>query len=269
MIDHDAARRTGATAIDFELEPAERADSMAICARVPPAARSWPTGHRCDQAEQPRPGSGTRRGPGGHRDRRRAPRCGGRSTPVLLAAAAILVLAAVGGAAIGVGALPRPAGPEAAAAAPVGRAVHWSTDVVDLAADDLWLEVGGQVVVPPDDREIKISSDAGTPQKWTLEVAWNAGRTEMRIEPVLRRRRRRLAGRRGAHYDGGSRVTGWRPARSRSGRQPAPRSVATSTSRSRTAAARTPARVAWSCAGCGSRRAAAASPRCLEARSPH
>ncbi len=186
MIDHDAARRSGATAIDFELEPAERADlddHLYTCA----ACRAFTADLATDATRL----SNLDLGPVPVAVRADIAivaerRGGGRSTPVLLAAAAILVLAVVGGAAIGVGALPRPAGPEAAAAAPVGRAVHWSTEVVDLAADDLWLEVGGQVVVPPDDREIKISSDAGTPQKWTLEVAWNAGRTEMRINLYFR-----------------------------------------------------------------------------------
>ncbi len=181
MIDHDAARRAGATAIDFELEPDERADldgHLRTCA----ACRAF----MADLATDATRLSNLDLGPvpiavradiaivAERRGR------GGRSTPVLLAAAALLGLVIVGGTAIGVGALPHPAaGPETVT--PVGRAVHWSTEVVDLAADDLWLEVGGQVVIPPDDREIKISSDPGTPQKWTLEVAWNAGRTEMRI----------------------------------------------------------------------------------------
>jgi len=182
MIDHDAARRAGATAIDFELDPDERAGldgHLGTCA----ACRAFMAGLATDATRL----RSLDLGPvpvavradvaiAAERHGRRGP-----STPVLLAAAAILILALAGGAAIGVGS-GRPgiaSGPDPAAA--VGRAVHWTTDVVDFAADDLWIEVGGQVVVPPDDREIKISSDAGTPQKWTLEVAWNAGRTEMRM----------------------------------------------------------------------------------------
>jgi hypothetical protein len=101
------------------------------------------------------------------------------SGPVLLAAAALLIVAVVSGVAAGAGAL---SGDRGGVVERVGRPVHWITEVVDLAAEDLWLQVaGGRIVVPPDDSRIKVSSDPGNPAYWTLEVAWMAGQVEMRI----------------------------------------------------------------------------------------
>lgn len=182
MIGHDVARRSAASAIDFELRPDEQAEldahlrSCATCRAVTAGLAADAAGlHNLDLGPVPM----TVRADVAIRAERHG--SGGRTWTVLLATAALLVLVIVGGAAVGIGG--RRGGPEGdpAAAPPVGRAVHWSTDVVDLEADDLWLQVGGQVVVPPDDREVRISSDPGDPGYWTLEVSWVADRVEQRI----------------------------------------------------------------------------------------
>jgi hypothetical protein len=93
-----------------------------------------------------------------------------------LAAATVLLIVALG-ASVFVGA----GSGEGADTAPVGRAVHWTTPVVDLVADDLWIEAAGRVWVPPDDTLMKVSSDPGDRSRWTLELAWAADDVEMRM----------------------------------------------------------------------------------------
>jgi hypothetical protein len=100
---------------------------------------------------------------------------------VLLAAAALLAIAVFGGIAAGVGGRPGDGDGSPDVVPDVGRAVHWTTPVVDLAADDLWLEVGGRTLAPPPDRDLTVRSDPGTPTSWTLEVTWQQGQVEQRI----------------------------------------------------------------------------------------
>ncbi len=181
MIDHGTACRSTVTALDFDLDAEERAnleDHLRTCA----ACRAFSSGLASDAAAM----RDLDLGPvpikvradiaivAEHRGRGR-----GGSRPVLLAAAALLVIAVVGGVAAGVGALP---GDRGGAIEQVGRPVHWTTDVVDLSAEDVWLQVaGGRIVVPPDERQLAVSSDPGDARKWTLEVTWMAGAIEMRI----------------------------------------------------------------------------------------
>lgn len=180
MIDHGTARRASATALDFDLDAEERThleDHLRTCA----ACRGFSAGLAADAAAMRELDLGpvpiaVRADIAIVAERRDRGRRG--SGPVLLAAAALLVVAVIGGVAAGVGALP---GDRGGAVERIGRPVHWTTGVVDLSAEDLWLQVGGQVLVPPDDREIKVSSDPGDAGYWTLEITWMAGKVEMRI----------------------------------------------------------------------------------------
>lgn len=180
MIDHGTARRASATALDFDLDADERAhleDHLRTCA----ACRAFSSGLASDAAAMrdldlgPVP-IAVRADIAIVAERRDRGRRG--SGPVLLAAAVLLIVAVVGGVAVGAGAL---SGDRGGVVERMGRSVHWTTEVVDLSAEDLFLQVGGQVVVPPDDGQIKVSSDPGDAQYWTLEVVWMAGQVEMRI----------------------------------------------------------------------------------------
>lgn len=181
MIDHGTARRASATALDFDLDAEERSnleDHLRTCA----ACRAFSSGLASDAAAMRELDLGpvpitVRAHVAIVAERRERGRRG--SGPVLLAAAALLVVAVIGGVAAGAGAL---SGDRGGVVERVGRSVHWTTEVVDLAAEDLWLQVaGGQIVVPPDDTQVKVSSDPGDAQNWTLEVTWMAGQVEMRI----------------------------------------------------------------------------------------
>lgn len=179
MIDHEEARRLSATALDFDLEPAER-DDLDAHVRSCAACRQFSADLASDAAAL----RGLDLGPVRIDVRARLAiateqRGRRRSGPVLLAAAVLLAIAVFGGIAAGVGGRPGD-GPSDVVPA-VGRAVHWTTPVVDLAADDLWLEVAGRTVAPPPDRELTLQSDPGTPTYWTLEVTWQQGPVEQRI----------------------------------------------------------------------------------------
>lgn len=180
MIDHGTARRASAAALDFDLDAEERSnleDHLRRCA----ACRAFSSGLASDAAAMRELDLGpvpitVRANIAIVAERRERGRRG--SGPVLLAAAALLVVVVVGGVAVGAGAL---SGDRGGLVERVGRPVHWTTEVVDLSAEDLWLQVGGQVVVPPDDNQIQVHSDPGDAGYWTLEIAWMAGQVEMRI----------------------------------------------------------------------------------------
>ncbi len=180
MIDHGTARRASATALDFDLDAEERMnleDHLRTCA----ACRGFSTGLVADAAAMRDLDLGPvpitiRADIAIVAERRDRGRRG--SGPVLLAAAALLIVAVVGGVAAGAGAL---SGDRGGAVERIGRAVHWTTEVVDLAAEDLWLQVGGQVVVPPDDGQIEVHSDPGDATYWTLEITWAKGPVKQRI----------------------------------------------------------------------------------------
>jgi hypothetical protein len=178
MIDHGTARRLAATDLDFPLDAPERATldlhvtSCVACQTqvaglrrdavmlreldlgpVPIAVRA----HVAIAAE--RPGSGL------------------NSWWVTLVAAALLLIATIGG----VGFVGTGAGEGDRQPARVGRSVHWTTQVVDLVAQDLWIEAAERRFVPPPDRQLKIISDPGNKTRWTLEVVWLDGDVEMHL----------------------------------------------------------------------------------------
>ena len=178
MIDHVAARRLSATAIDFELDTTER-DERDAHLRECLDCRTTSSVYRIDAGRLRELDYGTV--PAAVRARvaitaERGDRSASRGW-VLLAAAALLLLAVVGGLAGGVG---RGDGGEVVDR--VGRAIDWSTEVVALEAADFYLEANGRVWVPPEDAAVSVSSDPGTwGGYWTLEITWMDGPVEQRM----------------------------------------------------------------------------------------
>lgn len=174
MIDHETARRLAATAIDFPLDADERA-AHDVHLRSCSACRARESDLRRDAAML----SDLDLGPvpitvRAHVAIAAEPPGGGISPRwMMLAAAAILLIAVVGAGIF--------AGAGGTGPGPIGRSVHWTTPVVDLVAQDLWIEAAGRRFVPPRDSQLKLSSDPGDKTRWTLEVTWFDGDVEMRI----------------------------------------------------------------------------------------
>ncbi len=174
MIDHQTARRLAATAIDFPLDADERAVHD-LHVRSCSACRAREADLRRDAAML----SDLDLGPVPISVRAHvaiaAEAPGGGLSPrwVMLAAAAILLIAVVGAGIF--------AGAGATGPGRIGRSVHWTTPVVDLVAQDLWIEAAGRRFVPPQDGQLEVDSDPGDATRWTLEVTWFDGDVEMRI----------------------------------------------------------------------------------------
>jgi len=174
MNDHLRARTLAATSLDFELQPAGRADldaHLRDCAACRHAAANL----RAD-AERLR---GLDFGVVPERVRGRVaavahPGIAARPSLVLLAAGLLLILATFA-AALGAGALLGERRSVPTYVAPI----HWQTQVVSLTADELRIETGGQRFVGAE--PIAVSSDPGTLTYRTLELTWHENGREMRI----------------------------------------------------------------------------------------
>ena len=114
---------------------------------------------------------------------------GGGSRTIALIAAVALLVAAVVGASLGVGAyISRDSDPisqaspesDAALLAAKDKRILWSTEVVMLGADRVTLEANGATLHAETD-QIQIRSDPGSRTYWTLEVTWLEAGLEQRI----------------------------------------------------------------------------------------
>ena len=75
---------------------------------------------------------------------------------------------------------PSPSVPGGAPSATPPPAVHWTTPVVDLAADAFSIEANG-LVFTTEGIEPQVHSDPGGPDYWTLEVEWTEQDLEQRL----------------------------------------------------------------------------------------
>lgn len=76
---------------------------------------------------------------------------------------------------------PDPSTPGAAPSASPVAAIHWSTSVVDLAADAFSLEANELVFTQEDGMPSSVSSDPGGSDYWTLEIVWTEHDREQRL----------------------------------------------------------------------------------------
>lgn len=75
---------------------------------------------------------------------------------------------------------PAPSVPGAAPSASPPPAIHWTTPVVDLAADAFSVEAN-DLVFTTEGAEPQVHSDPGGPDYWTLEVEWTEQDLEQRL----------------------------------------------------------------------------------------
>jgi hypothetical protein len=166
MIDHVAARRLAATAIDLRLETDEATEldrHLATC----PACRNVSTALSRDAAALRHLDLGpvpiaVRADVAIAADR-------GRSGPVgrwgaLVVLAALLVVALGGGALGGIGSGKAPGNPAFAA-----QAVDWRTGLIDVHASDLWIQVGDRRLTTTSDAAVKAAPGQDSR---TLEALW-------------------------------------------------------------------------------------------------
>lgn len=170
MIDHVAARRLAATAIDAPLEPFEATDLDAHLASCP-ACRSVSEAFARDAAALTHFDLGPV--PFAVRaDVAIAAERNGRGNPVgrwvgLVAVGALLVLALGSGAFSTVGGR---GSAESDAANVPANPIHWETGAIDLQASDFWIQTAtGRVPASGSRPTIKAAPDGGS---WTLEVVW-------------------------------------------------------------------------------------------------
>ncbi|MFL5687884.1 MAG: anti-sigma factor family protein, partial [Chloroflexota bacterium] len=185
MIDHEIARRSFATSLDFALEPADR-DALdahlADCA----SCRAFTASVRGDAAVL----RGLDSGPVPIAVRANiaiAAERGRGSNPigrwVGIAVVGAILVATLGAGALGIGgrlsglAVPDPSEP---AGANVTNQIEWKTDVVALTARKFEIDVRGKTFLAATPK-VKVDSDPGTLTYRTLEAAWQENGVEMRM----------------------------------------------------------------------------------------
>jgi hypothetical protein len=178
MIDHLAARRSLATAVDFSL-PDGDADALTNHLRTCSACRSFDAALRVDAATLrglefgPVPAS-VRAKVAAAADR--PARGDGLGRWIVLVGVGALLLAALGGGALGVGS--RPTAGLGANQLPI----QWHTQVVDFAATSLRIEADGQAfVLGSGASPVDVQSDPGNATSRTLEATWREHGVEMRL----------------------------------------------------------------------------------------
>lgn len=187
MIDHETARRSFATSLDFALVPDEREALDAHLAGCP-TCRAFTTALRGDAAVL----RDLEAGPVPAAVRANiavAAERGRSSNPIArwvgIAVVAVLLLGALGAGALGVGGRPGGQGTPGDAAGASGTPVDdlqvvWKTEVVALMAREFAIDVGGKTYragVP----RVDLNSDPGTLTYRTLEVTWQENGVEMRL----------------------------------------------------------------------------------------
>jgi hypothetical protein len=182
VIDHETAREAFATSLDFALEPQERDDldahlvACVACRSFAAAARSdaavlrqldlgpVPIAVRANvaiAAEHPR-------------------RSGTVGRWIGIAVVGAILIAALGGGALGIGG--RPAGNPPGTTAPdaANNQISWRTDVVLLTATGFSIEVGGKTFRAATPK-VDVHSDPGDATYRTLETTWMENGVEMRL----------------------------------------------------------------------------------------
>ncbi|MFL5719854.1 MAG: anti-sigma factor family protein, partial [Chloroflexota bacterium] len=185
MIDHETARRSFATSLDFTLDsPDEEALSAHLdgCA----SCRAFAASMRSDAAAL----GGLDTGPVPISVRANvaiAAEHGRGSNPigrwVGIAVFAALLLGALGAGVLGVGGragVPPVAGPSNGPAEKAGNQIEWKTKLVALTAREFSIDVGGKTfrAATPN---VAVNSDPGTATYRTLEATWMENGVEMRL----------------------------------------------------------------------------------------
>ncbi len=181
MIDHESARRSFVTSLDFPLEPGER-DALDAHLADCPACRSFAAAARSDAATLREIDLGpvpvaVRANVAIAAERGRRPGAFGRWTAIVAVGA--LLLAGIGVGALGGGGRGASAGPSASP--DIGNPqIVWRTDVVVLTAREFWIEVAGKTF-RAGTPNVSIHSDPGDATYRTLEAEWTENGVEMRL----------------------------------------------------------------------------------------
>jgi hypothetical protein len=182
VIDHETARDAFATSLDFALEPAER-DALDTHLGACVACRSFAEAARSDAAVLRELDLGpvpiaVRANVAIAAEHPRRSGIVGRWIGIAVVGA--ILIAALGGGALGLGG--RPAGNPPGTTAPdaANLQISWKTDVVMLTATGFSIEVGGKTfrATPP---KVDVRSDPGDATYRTLETTWMENGVEMRL----------------------------------------------------------------------------------------
>jgi hypothetical protein len=183
MIDHETARRSFATSLDFFLDPVEREaldEHLAGCAacRADVAAIRGDSGVLRDLdfgavpiAVRANIAIAAEHQGGG----------GAIGRWIALVGVAALLIVALGGGVMGVGGRPTgTADPSAAAVDARPVQIGWKTDVATLTAREFSIVAGGKTFTAATPK-IDIHADPGDATRRTLEATWNENDVEMRL----------------------------------------------------------------------------------------
>lgn len=175
MIDHETARRSFASSLDFAIEPAER-EALDAHLHDCPACRSFAAATRSDMATLRELDFGPV--PVAVRANvaiaaERGGRSGSTGRWVALVAVGALLLVALGGGVLG-------AGGGSSTGIVGGNPIRWTTNVVELQAADFWIEASGKRFTATGVQP-SVHSDPGNATYRTLEVTWKEHDVEMRL----------------------------------------------------------------------------------------
>lgn len=182
MIDHETARRSFVTSLDFPLEPDDREaldrhlDDCRVC-------RSFEAATRADAAALRELDFGplpiaVRANVAIAAERR--DRGGAIGRWVGLAAVGALLLVAIGGGALGVGGQRGGPGDPGAIGDAANFQIAWKTEVVSLTAREFSIEAGGRTFRAANVK-VDLNSDPGDATYRTLEATWQEHGVEMRL----------------------------------------------------------------------------------------
>ncbi|MFL5672908.1 MAG: anti-sigma factor family protein, partial [Chloroflexota bacterium] len=190
MIDHETARRSFATSLDFTLDsPDEEAlsahlDGCASCRAFAASMRSDAAALRAlDTGAVP---ISVRANVAIAAEHGRGSNPIGRWVGIVVFAA--LLLGALGAGVLGVGGragVPPAAGPSNGPAEKAGNQIEWKTKLVALTAREFSIDVGGKTFRAATPK-VGLNSDPGTPTYRTLEATWLENGVEMRMNLYFR-----------------------------------------------------------------------------------
>ena len=184
MIDHETARRSFATSLDFPLDPVER-DALDTHLRACPSCRAFEASLRSDAAvlreldAGPVPAA-VRANIAIAAERGRTSNPLGRWVGIAVVGA--ILVAALGAGALGVGGRRGGSGEPGQSEAAIAGAVQisWKTDVVALTAREFSIDVRGKTFHATG-MSVDLHSDPGNATYRTLEATWRENGVEMRM----------------------------------------------------------------------------------------